>query len=74
MPYVMNEEFCVPERVERVTATTMEGTSTVQQSDCARCSTQAWRPDWDFLKEFFRREQALQQEMQTLVTQHTFDY
>ena len=54
--------------------TDMEGTSTVQQPDCTRCSTQAWRPDWDFLKEVFRREQALQQKMQTLVTQHTFDY
>lgn len=46
----------------------------MQQSTCAACATQPWRPDWDFLKEFFRREQALQQQMQTLVSQHTYDY
>lgn len=46
----------------------------MQQTPSACCSRSAWRPDWEFMREVFQREQALQQEMQTLVSQHTYDY
>lgn len=54
--------------------TTMEDKPAVRQTPCARCTQSSWRLDWDFLKEVFQREQSLQQEMQTLVSQHTYDY